>query len=135
MVRPTYKDYWDVPGGCVEPGESPQAACRRELKEELGVEAGTLTFVSVDWAPTETEGDKLLFLFEAPELRDKDWTKAVFPDGELAEARYVDLSGVDQFTIPRLARRLTASAAALATRQFPVYLEHGAVPDEHTHTA
>jgi ADP-ribose pyrophosphatase YjhB (NUDIX family) len=135
MVRPTYKDYWDVPGGCVEPGESPQAACRRELKEELGVEAGTLTFVSVDWAPTETEGDKLLFLFEAPELRDKDWTKAVFPDGELAEARYVDLSGVDQFTIPRLARRLTASAAALAMGRFPVYLEHGAIPDAQTDTA
>lgn len=23
MVRPTYKDYWDVPGGYVEEGESP----------------------------------------------------------------------------------------------------------------
>jgi 8-oxo-dGTP diphosphatase len=33
LVRPTYKDGWDIPGGYVEPGESPAEACRRELKE------------------------------------------------------------------------------------------------------
>ena len=30
---------WDVPGGHVEPGESPRTALRRELREELGIEA------------------------------------------------------------------------------------------------
>jgi 8-oxo-dGTP pyrophosphatase MutT (NUDIX family) len=27
LLRPTYKDFWDLPGGYVEPGESPYAAC------------------------------------------------------------------------------------------------------------
>ena len=35
LVKPTYKDGWDIPGGYVEPGESPGAACLRELKEEI----------------------------------------------------------------------------------------------------
>ena len=38
LVHPTYKDTWDIPGGYVERGESPAAACRRELQEELGLD-------------------------------------------------------------------------------------------------
>jgi predicted NUDIX family NTP pyrophosphohydrolase len=36
LVVPSYKDYLDIPGGYVEPGESPRNAARREVREELG---------------------------------------------------------------------------------------------------
>ena len=68
LVHPTYKDTWDIPGGYVERGESPAAACRRELKEELGIDRVPLRLINVDWAPNDREGDKLLFLFDCGAL-------------------------------------------------------------------
>ena len=51
--RRWYPDVWDLPGGHVEPGESPDATARRELAEELGVTLGELELLAV---PVEVPG-------------------------------------------------------------------------------
>jgi 8-oxo-dGTP pyrophosphatase MutT (NUDIX family) len=33
VVRPAYKEYLEIPGGCVEVGETPYEACVREVRE------------------------------------------------------------------------------------------------------
>lgn len=122
MLRPTYKDFWDIPGGYVEPGESPYAAACREVREELGIDLPVGRMLAVDWAPSETEGDKLLFLFEGAQLPSD--TTFTFADGEISEARYIDVDDLDTYTIPRLARRLRTAVGSTS----PTYLEHGEPP-------
>jgi 8-oxo-dGTP diphosphatase len=125
LVRPTYKPYWDVPGGYVEPGESPREACIREVREELGITPPIGRMLVVDWAPAEGEGDKLLFLFDGGTLDTMTLDKIELQESELDQHAYVEVSDLPGATIPRLVRRLTAALAARAdgtTR----YLEHGA---------
>jgi ADP-ribose pyrophosphatase YjhB (NUDIX family) len=42
LVEPTYKPYWELPGGVVEADESPHTAACRELKECTRAEAARL---------------------------------------------------------------------------------------------
>src|SRR3970040_1442452 len=39
-------DSWELPGGGGRPGEDPEAAAQRELREEGGYRAGRLTFLT-----------------------------------------------------------------------------------------
>lgn len=122
LVHPTYKDTWDLPGGYVERGESPAAACRREVREELGIDRAPLRLAAVDWAPHEREGDKLLFLFDCGPIGSDE--AAISPDGvELDGLHWVSEGELDQYLIGRLARRVRSVLEGDSS--VGLYLEHG----------
>jgi ADP-ribose pyrophosphatase YjhB (NUDIX family) len=47
----TYKSEWDLPGGVVEPMESPATGLSRELREELGIDMAVGELLTVNWLP------------------------------------------------------------------------------------
>src|SRR4051795_5157734 len=106
MVKPTYKDGWDIPGGYVEPDESPAHAAERELAEELNLRLTPGRLLVVDWAPHPAEGDKLLFVFDGGMLTSAE-AAALSPDGdEIAEARYWHPDELEPLAPMRLVSRL-----------------------------
>jgi 8-oxo-dGTP pyrophosphatase MutT (NUDIX family) len=128
LVKPTYKDGWDIPGGYVEPDESPAQAAERELREELGMPRTCGRLLVVDWAPHPAEGDKLLFVFDGGLLVPDDEVQPR-PDGnEIAEACLWAPAMFNELMPARLARRLRLAVDLLAApARRTAYAEHGAL--------
>jgi len=124
LVKPAYKEGWEIPGGYVEPGESPRAACNRELNEELGLTVSVRAHLVVDWAPIETEGDKILFIFDAGTLTAQHRAAIRFADGELTEWQFAHTHALDELMPARLVRRIRTAVEA-RSRGTAAYAEHG----------
>lgn len=123
LVQPTYKDGWDIPGGYVEPGETPIEACEREAKEELGSNRKVGRLLVVDWAPSTQEGDKILFIFDGGDL-DVDAAGLALPVDELRAAAFHAPGTLHTLMPNRLALRLKEAVYARSTGH-TTYLEHG----------
>jgi 8-oxo-dGTP diphosphatase len=124
LVKPTYKQGWEIPGGYLHPGETPTQGTAREVKEELDIAPLIGRLLAADWAPHPTEGDKLLFVFDGGVLPAETLDKITVDGVEISEYAFHPAEQLDTLLIPRLARRI--HAAINARRQGnSAYLEHG----------
>ncbi|MFE5046780.1 NUDIX domain-containing protein [Streptomyces sp. NPDC056637] len=128
MVEPTYKDYWEIPGGYVETGESPLQAAVREVEEELGITPPVGSLLAVDWAPSTGEGDKVLYIFDGGQLTPESLAAVTLQAEELKDFAFLSPDEINGRTIPRLARRILAAVEA-RSKSTPIYLEHGQQPE------
>ena len=73
VVRSSYRRGWQLPGGGVRRGETPEAAARRELSEEIGVSASFLQYVGFQCGTWDGRRDRVHFfelrLADLPELK------------------------------------------------------------------
>lgn len=123
LVHKTYRNGWDIPGGYADRGESPAAACERELHEELGLLRKPQQLLATDWAPHPDEGDKILYIFDCGDLG-ADEARIRLDATELDRWTWVAVGELAEYVIPRLARRLAHAHHAHVTGQ-PAYLERG----------
>ena len=122
LVSKTYGNRWDIPGGYVDRGESPAAACEREIHEELGIERTVQRLLIHDWAPNDVEGDKILYIFDCGKLGD-DERRVRVDSIEVDEVKWVSIGNIADFVIPRLALRVTNAYRAYESDTI-LYLEH-----------
>lgn len=119
IVEPTYVDHWNLPGGELEPGESPLAACRREVREELGVDLPIGRLLCIDHIRTR---DAFRFLFDGGRVPDDFIDRCVLPADELRSIRFATIDEAAPLLHPQSARRLRHCLGAMDST---LYLEDG----------
>jgi len=121
----TYKQEWDLPGGVVDPHESPAHAVVREIREEMQVEVSPRSLVAVNWLPPwRGWHDASLFVFDLG-VDDDVIARARLEPRELLALHWCTLDQVERRAAPyvtRMLRRLARQTDGTA------YLEDGADP-------
>ncbi len=86
LVNPTYKEYWDLPGGMVEANEPPRVAAEREIVEELGFLVKIDQLLGIDWVgPHGPWDDQLVFTFDGGVLAAAAVKELRITDSEISE--------------------------------------------------
>lgn len=131
FVEPIYKPYLEIPGGVANENESPRAACRREVREELGLDLTIERLLVVDWVPQHgVWGDGLMFIFGAGRIDDSQIAAIHLPDDELAAFKFLTLDEAEPLLRPSMARRLRLAYQSLADGASPRYGEFGRVSSQ-----
>ena len=124
LLKPTYKTTWDLPGGVVEPDESPRAAARRELREEVGLDVEPGRLLAVDWVARDRGATEVMaFLFEAG-VEEIDVDGLVLQPEEVSAATFATESELLSLLDGEAASRV-ATAISARGRGTAVYLENG----------
>jgi 8-oxo-dGTP pyrophosphatase MutT (NUDIX family) len=127
-VKPIYRPDWLLPGGMVELDESPLAACRREVAEEIGLDVEIGRLLCVDYRSTDPELKETLFMvFSGGELSDAQVARIKLPPEEISEHRFLPFPEALAILAPRLALRMKLTLHVLTTGE-TLYLENGLVP-------
>ena len=114
MLKPTYKSGWTIPGGVMEAnGETPWAACQREVREETGLIVTTGRLVALDTRPAKTrKAMGLRFLFDCGMVSDAQAASITVQASELSEFAFVEPAEALTRLRPAVSRRVAAALAA-----------------------
>ncbi len=123
ILKPTYKSGWTIPGGVMEAdGESPWEACRREAREECGIDVRSGRLACMDFRrPRAGRPGGVRFLFDCGAIDDSSLAAIVVQPAEISEYRIVALPAA----LSLLRRPVRRRVRAATQRSGLIYLENG----------
>ncbi|RJO62325.1 NUDIX hydrolase [candidate division WS5 bacterium] len=124
IVKPTYKDYWSLPGGTVDANESPKEACKREIQEELNldIEPGKLLSVGYVW-PESDNLEIIKFLFFGGFLDEKKINKIKLQEDEIEKYQFFKLETVKTLVSQSGGKLIEEALQTYKSKEKSVYLE------------
>ena len=121
----TYKRDWDLPGGVVEVGESPQGAVAREVEEELALRIPAGPLLLTDWLPPWGGWDDALCLVFDGGVHDTSLVDGIVrQEREIRSAGFCTLEEARERCADFTARRIAFALGNLDGAS-PAYVESG----------
>lgn len=129
LVRPTYGSpgRHHLPGGGVDSdlGETPRAAARREVLEELGLDLAPGRLLAVNWSHKRGRPARIRFLYDGGVLDSAAVGRIRVPPAELLGWRTAAPAELRDLVAPSLRRQIKACLAARGTGSGPLELHAG----------
>ncbi|MGH3627296.1 MAG: NUDIX hydrolase, partial [Sciscionella sp.] len=126
LCQLVYKPEWDLPGGIIDPGESPAGALAREIREELGLELPVGGLLAVNWLPPwKGWSDACQIVFDLGGYDESLTEQMILQAREITAVHWCAPGAAARHVAPYLATFLPVVLAAADTG-VPVYLEAGA---------
>lgn len=123
LCQLVYKKDWDLPGGIVDPDESPADCVVREVREELGLDVAVRGLLAVNWLPPYRGwDDALLCLFDLGHVPEETLDSAVLQKREIRAVHWADAATVEDRTAPYTATMI--AEVALGAREGTSFLEN-----------
>ena len=109
LCETTFKRDWELPGGIVEPDESPRLGAIREVREELGLDIEPGALLAIDWMPRYLGWDDALeMIFDGGVVTDDEIARYNLDHQEIRAVQLIDLVDAEPHLTPLSYRRLTA---------------------------
>lgn len=115
LVKPSYRDYWIIPGGVVEKSESLDQALLREIKEELNliINSKNINLAIVDYRPEKFEDnvqkdDSLQIIFDCGIISEKLIKLIKIDNDEIIDFKFLPIGEALGFLSNPIVRRLKA---------------------------
>lgn len=107
IVKPNYREHWNIPGGVTDQSESPQKTCEREIMEEIGLARQSPRLVCVGHSPKSAASeDYLVFIFYGGILSREEISKIRLQEEELSEYDFKSIDECVALLGPGMARRI-----------------------------
>lgn len=123
VVKPWYRDRWNLPGGVTEAGESPRRCAEREVREETGLTVTAGALLAIGWVPPgAARRARFALTFDCGSVPGPEGIR--LDAKEIDDFAFLPLGTALPLLSPAGARRLQAAWRARRTG-CPAYLEDG----------
>jgi 8-oxo-dGTP diphosphatase len=123
LVDPTYKPYWNLPGGHVDEGETPHLACQRELREELGLDIEPGDLLVHAYLAVPGREPHIYYVFNGGVLTSEQQKSIRLQSSELAAHRFSAPQEIPAEDIPPVIWPLWQAALDARATGVPAYVE------------
>jgi 8-oxo-dGTP diphosphatase len=115
LVKPNYREHWSLPGGILEHGEPPHEACRREVREEIGLDIAPGRLLVLGWTGPDRVRPRAVvhFVFDGGALAAD--VPIRLQEDELDDYRFVEVADLDAYLPPVISARVAAAVRGRGT--------------------
>lgn len=125
ILKPSYKDYWSIPGGAINKNESPYEAAIRELYEETNLKIKKLRLICVEYKKENNyKGEALHFIFYGGKLTKQQITKIKLAETEISYFKFIDTKKAPKVLSDTLGKKLKYCLKAIKNKH-TIYMENG----------